>query len=168
MTPIKYKGAESAIADLAAGRIVFPSKGIAAPEAQATADRVRLLAVAASKGVTVAPELRTNAEQRLPSLVVASSYLVHIYARVAPEADQRLHDAFAAAPISSVLRERILALGDELADGYTPAFARPVDEDTRSARGVLASCDDALTEAPLSARPAPRGSARARQGPRSS
>jgi hypothetical protein len=35
MTPIEYKGAASAIADLVAGRIVFPSKGIAAPEAQA-------------------------------------------------------------------------------------------------------------------------------------
>jgi len=35
MTRIEYKGAASAIADLVAGRIVFPSKGIAAPEAQA-------------------------------------------------------------------------------------------------------------------------------------
>jgi len=137
LTPIEYKGASTAIADLVAGRIDVMFNEIAALGAQARAGRVRLLAAASPNRLVAAPDLPTTAEAGFPSIVVAPWYGLLAPANMPLEILARVREALAAAQAMPSFRAQIAALGYESIDEDGNAFARQIVADIRSARSAL-------------------------------
>jgi tripartite-type tricarboxylate transporter receptor subunit TctC len=137
LTPVHYRGAGPALADLVAGQVQAIFVGLGVVRSQAAAGTVKILGVSQSKRLAAAPDIPTAAEAGLPGFELTTWFGV-VAPRGTPER------------IVALLNREIHALQDDpavqkrLVDGgleplkETPAeFAERIRRDHRRFRGIL-------------------------------
>lgn len=125
---VPYKGSAPALTDVMGGSIdaMFSTITLAAPYLRS--GKLRALAVTGSERSTLHPEIPTVAEAGLPGVVSEGWYGIVAPAGVPASLKEKLHAAFVASMADPVVRQALLAAGNEPA-GLGP---KPFDEFIRT------------------------------------
>lgn len=137
MLPVEYKGANTALVDVVAGRVDLFFNEVAMLSQHAQSGTLRFLAIASPTRVARIADVPTTAEAGFPSVVVAPWYGVLAPAGTPPDVVKRLEAAYAAVIRSPTLRRRIEALGYEPIDDAPGRFAVALGDDTRTFRALV-------------------------------
>lgn len=128
LTPVHYRGAGPALADLLAGQVQAIFVGLGVVHAQAAAGKVRILAVSQASRLRAAPEIPTAAEAGLPGFEINTWFGV-----VAPHGTPE--------PIVSLLNREVHAMLDDpavqsrlMAGGLEPLKESPQEFGARMRR----------------------------------
>lgn len=121
---VPYRGSAAAFADLSAGRIQIQADTISFLEQHIRAGTVTGLVIGTRERSPMTPDVPTAAEAGIPGFQ-ATTWTPWSSARGTPEpvlefVQQQIAQALAAGPV----RERILALGNTIPEGMTPARTR--------------------------------------------
>lgn len=136
MLAVEYKGANSALIDVVAGRVDLFFNEVAMLSQHTQSGALRFLAIAGPKRVARVADVPTTAEAGFPSVAVAPWYGLLAPAGTPPEVVKRLEEAYAAAIRSPALRRRIEALGYQMIDDAPGRFAAALRDDTRTFRAL--------------------------------
>jgi tripartite-type tricarboxylate transporter receptor subunit TctC len=128
LTPVHYRGAGPALADLLAGQVQAIFVGLGVVHAQAAAGKLRILAVSQATRLRAAPDIPTAAEAGLPGFEINTWFGV-----VAPHGTPE--------PIVSLLNREIHAMLDDpavrsrlMAGGLEPLKETPQEFGARMRR----------------------------------
>jgi tripartite-type tricarboxylate transporter receptor subunit TctC len=124
MVHVPYRGSAPALNDLLAGTVPMMIDSIVTGLPHVRSGALRGLAVSTSTRSPMAPEIPTIAEAGLPGFDASLWYGVVAPARTPPEAVAALATAIEAVLKLPEIRERLLALGSQPAEGGAAAFAR--------------------------------------------
>ena len=123
MVHIPYKGAQPALADVLSGEahVMFATAASVLPFI--AAGRVRALGVTASQRMASLPKLPTLAEAGVPGFDAITWHGVVVPTATPPAIVERLNRTINSALRTPELRERLTALGAEIAGGSSGDFA---------------------------------------------
>jgi tripartite-type tricarboxylate transporter receptor subunit TctC len=123
MVHVPYKGAQPALTDVIAGQaqLMFATSASVIPYIKA--GRLRALAVTGAKRSASVPDLPTVSEAGVPGFEAITWHGVVVPAATPPALIERLNRDIVAALGQRDLRERLEALGAEIAAGTPRAFA---------------------------------------------
>ncbi|MBY0265247.1 MAG: tripartite tricarboxylate transporter substrate binding protein [Burkholderiales bacterium] len=121
---VPYKGASPAIVDMMAGQLqmIFTTSATAAP--LVNAGKLKVLATAGDKRLSLYPNVPTTAEQGLAGYDVLIWFGVTVPAATPKATIQRLNAGFEKALDSADIRERLAAIGVQPQGGPPERFAR--------------------------------------------
>jgi tripartite-type tricarboxylate transporter receptor subunit TctC len=126
---VPYKGSVPAIADLVAGHVMLIFDSVQSTMPQIRANRLRALALAASKRSAAAPELPTMTEAGVPGFELASWYGLLAPAGTPREIVSRLHAEIVKSLATAEVRERFVSFGTEPVGNTPEAFAAQIKGD---------------------------------------
>ncbi|RPI47648.1 MAG: tripartite tricarboxylate transporter substrate binding protein [Betaproteobacteria bacterium] len=129
LTHIPYKGAAPAITDLLGRQVQTMFTSTASAQPYTSTGRLKPIGIAAAKRSRAMPEAATFAEQGIAGLEVSSWVGISVPAGVQPGIVDRLAREFAASLQTTDVRNRLNALGAEVAGVSGPAFATMVRDD---------------------------------------
>ena len=121
---IPYKGASPAIVDMMAGQsqLIFTTSATAAP--LVSAGKLKVLATAGDKRLSLYPAVPTTSEQGLPGYDVLIWFGVSVPAATPRNVVLKLNDGFQKALDSSEIKERFALLGLQPQGGSPERFAK--------------------------------------------
>lgn len=120
---VPYKGAVPGFTDLVAGHVAMMFTSVLSTQSFAKAGRVRMLGVASAQRSPSAPAIPTIAESGFPGVEVTSWWGVLAPAATPREIVARLNGEIVKIMASSDARERIAALGADIATSTPQQFA---------------------------------------------
>ncbi len=134
---VPYKGASPAIVDMMAGQLqmIFTTSATAAP--LVSAGKLKVLATAGDKRLSLYPNVPTTTEQGLPGYDVLIWFGVSVPAATPKPLIQRLNAGFEKALESTEVRDRLAALGVQPQGGSPERFARFLVEEVERWSKVL-------------------------------
>jgi tripartite-type tricarboxylate transporter receptor subunit TctC len=121
---VPYKGASPAIVDMMAGQsqLIFTTSATAAP--LVSAGKLKVLATAGDKRLSLYPSVPTTTEQGLPGYDVLIWFGVSVPAATPRSAVLKLNSGFQTALESSEIKERFAFLGLQPQGGSPERFAK--------------------------------------------
>lgn len=137
LTHVPYKGAAPAINDLLGRQVQTMFTATASAQPYTSTGRLKAIGVASARRSRAMPDVATFAEQGIAGLEVSSWVGISVPAGVAGAVVERLATVFGGALRSPDVRDRMEALGAEVAGTTGDAFARMVREDVRRWAGVV-------------------------------
>lgn len=129
LTHVPYKGAAPAINDLLGRQVQTLFTSTASAQPYTSTGRLKALGVAAAQRSRAMPDAPTFAEQGLAGLEVSSWVGIAVPAGVSAAIVDRLAKEYASALTDPQIRERLAALGADVAGTTGEPFARMVRED---------------------------------------
>ncbi|MGZ8154164.1 MAG: Bug family tripartite tricarboxylate transporter substrate binding protein [Burkholderiales bacterium] len=126
---VPYKGSVPAIADLVAGHVMLIFDSVQSTMPQIKANRLRALALAASKRSPAAPDIPTMTEAGVPGFELASWYGLLAPAGTPREIVSRLHAEVVKGLATPEVRERFLSFGTEPVGNTPDAFSAQIKSD---------------------------------------
>lgn len=146
MTHVPYRGAAQVHADLLAGRVDVMFDNLPSVMGQIEAGAMRALAVTSARRVPGLPEVPTMAEAGMADFVVTSWVGIFGPARMDPAVVERLSRAVQAATEAPQGRERLLAMGAQLAPAGPAEFDAAWRADMRRWQQVVAAAQVELLD----------------------
>lgn len=129
VTHVPYRGSSPAVQDLLGGQIQFMFLDMSSALSQIKAGKLRALAIAPAKRISVLPDVASIAEQGYPSFNIRAWYGLLARAGTPPAIIQRLHAETRRALETQEVRDIFLAQGIE-PGGMPPAeFATMIKQD---------------------------------------
>ncbi|MFI5446281.1 Bug family tripartite tricarboxylate transporter substrate binding protein [Polaromonas sp. UC242_47] len=129
VTHVPYRGASPAVQDLLGGQIQFMFLDMSSALSQIKAGKLRALAIAPAKRISVLPDTPSIAEQGYPSFNIRAWYGLLARAGTPPAIIQRLYTETKRALDSQEVREIFLAQGIEPGGMPPNEFATLIKED---------------------------------------
>lgn len=129
LTHVPYKGAAPAINDLLGRQVQTMFTSTASAQPYTSTGRLKAVGVAAARRSRAMPDVPTFAEQGIAGVEVSSWNGVSMPAGVSPAIAARIGKEFAAALRVQEIRDRLDAVGAEVAGTVGEPFARMVRDD---------------------------------------
>jgi tripartite-type tricarboxylate transporter receptor subunit TctC len=129
MIHVPYKSSGPAISDVVAGQIQSTIASVPTTLPLVKAGRLKILAVAAHKRISLVPDAPTFAEGGVPDVNVSNWYSVMSVGGTPKPVIKKLHDVMMRAIASADMRERLTASALEAAPNTPEEFRRMIAEE---------------------------------------
>lgn len=132
-----YKGTGEALSSVLAGQVPLTYSGISSVRQAVEAGRLRALALTGTKRNAALPNVPTFAESGLPSVDCSSHWGLLGPAGMPPEMVAKLNAAVNQVLADAAIKERIAALGYDVAGGPPAAYTKLLETEIEKWRQVI-------------------------------
>jgi len=137
ITHVPYKGTGEALSAVLAGQVPLTYSGISSVRQAVEAGRLRALALTGAHRNAALPTVPTFAESGLPSVDCSSHWGMLGPAGMAPEVVAKLNVAVNQVLADAAIKERITALGYDVAGGAPAAYTKLLETEIEKWRKVI-------------------------------
>jgi tripartite-type tricarboxylate transporter receptor subunit TctC len=137
VTHVPYKGTGEALSAVLAGQVPLTYSGISSVRQAVEAGRLRALALTGAQRNAALPNVPTFAESGLPSVDCSSHWGLLGPAGMPPEVVAKLNVAVNQILADAAIKERITALGYDVAGGAPAAYAKLLETEIEKWRKVI-------------------------------
>jgi tripartite-type tricarboxylate transporter receptor subunit TctC len=137
ITHVPYKGTGEALSAVLAGQVPLTYSGISSVRQAVEAGRLRALALTGAQRNAALPNVPTFAESGLPSVDCSSHWGMLGPAGMAPEVVAKLNVAVNQVLADVAIKERITALGYDVAGGAPAAYTKLLETEIEKWRKVI-------------------------------
>lgn len=137
ITHVPYKGTGEALSAVLAGQVPLTYSGISSVRQAVEAGRLRALALTGAQRNAALPSVPTFAESGLPSVDCSSHWGMLGPAGMSPEVVAKLNAAVNQVLTDAAIKERIAALGYDVAGGAPAAYTTLLEAEIEKWRKVI-------------------------------
>jgi tripartite-type tricarboxylate transporter receptor subunit TctC len=137
ITHVPYKGTGEALSAVLAGQVPLTYSGISSVRQAVEAGRLRALALTGAQRNAALPSVPTFAESGLPSVDCSSHWGMLGPAGMPPEVVAKLNTAVNQVLADAAIKERIAALGYDVAGGAPAAYTKLLETEIEKWRKVI-------------------------------
>ena len=137
ITHVPYKGTGEALSAVLAGQVPLTYSGISSVRQAVEAGRLRALALTGAQRNAALPNVPTFAESGLPSVDCSSHWGMLGPAGMSPEVVAKLNAAVNQVLADAAIKERIAALGYDVAGGAPAAYTTLLEAEIEKWRKVI-------------------------------
>jgi tripartite-type tricarboxylate transporter receptor subunit TctC len=137
VTHVPYKGTGEALSAVLAGQVPLTYSGISSVRQAVEAGRLRALALTGAQRNAALPNVPTFAESGLPSVDCSSHWGLLGPAGMPPEVVAKLNVAVNQVLADTAIKERITALGYDVAGGAPAAYTKLLETEIEKWRKVI-------------------------------
>ena len=137
ITHVPYKGTGEALSAVLAGQVPLTYSGISSVRQAVEAGRLRALALTGAQRNAALPNVPTFAESGLPTVDCSSHWGMLGPAGMSPEVVAKLNAAVNQVLVDAAIKERIAALGYDVAGGAPAAYTKLLETEIEKWRKVI-------------------------------
>ena len=137
ITHVPYKGTGEALSAVLAGQVPLTYSGISSVRQAVEAGRLRALALTGAQRNAALPNVPTFAESGLPTVDCSSHWGMLGPAGMSPEVVEKLNAAVNQVLVDAAIKERIAALGYDVAGGAPAAYTKLLETEIEKWRKVI-------------------------------
>jgi tripartite-type tricarboxylate transporter receptor subunit TctC len=137
ITHVPYKGTGEALSAVLAGQVPLTYSGISSVRQAVEAGRLRALALTGAQRNAALPNVPTFAESGLPTVDCSSHWGMLGPAGMSPEVVAKLNAAVNQVLADTAIKERIAALGYDVAGGAPAAYTQLLETEIEKWRKVI-------------------------------